>query len=117
MIGETRYLSNTQKIVVAKIYIYDVTDEWIYIKTYITDDVLNPSILKIPTIELDNIIFDNIEDAMVHMGIHFYKEYGLDGFDKKMVDKIIDNIRIHIDTDTIMSWIQLAKEKNPEKFI
>ena len=116
-IGDTKLICNTQKVIIAKAKIVDIDDNYIHIKTYITDSFLNPTILTIPKEKEKEIFFNNINDAMIHMGIFFYKEYGLDGFDTPKVEKIIDQYRVHLDTTIIMDWIQRAKDKYPEKFV
>jgi len=92
-IGDIKYISNKQRIVVAKVFVYEIDSHFIHIKTYVTDSILNPTILKLPLEKKDELIFDTYTDAMCDMGIFFYNQYGIE------------------------EWIQLAKNKFPEKFI
>lgn len=116
-IGDIKYISNKQKMVVSKVLIYGIDSHYIHIRTYVTDTILNPAIIKFPLEKKEELVFDNYIDAICAMGIFFYTHYGVEDFDEPKIKNIIDDIRIHINTNTMMEWIQLAKNKYPKKFI
>jgi hypothetical protein len=116
-VGQTKYICNTEKIIIAKIYIHKITDSWVYVKTFISDTIMNATIIKIPNIKAEETIFDTIEAAMIEMGIFFYRNYKMHGFDKDTIEEVVNKFRIELDTHIMLEWINLAKNKYPEKFI
>ena len=75
-------------------------------KTYITEDILNPSIIRI-SIEKNNLILHlDYRDTICQMGV-LYKVFGIvfNDSDETIEEIIVDAYKVEVDAKTILEWI------------